>query len=295
MKKNKVIIIIFVTFLSFIFGGGCYYFFYLSNKSSGKGKEIDFYKFACSVCLLRLQEIANEQKKTIEENVNQEELAKNVEILINQGIWDWLFGVDLKECLEDNTQRIQNTFQPQIDELLEKVRKKEKKIESFDKELEKILEEMKKESLKNIKKYIEITKRIKEEAEKPMPLFAMWIVLLPLAIICPLISFFIVNFLREKFCYVTKIYEEGGTEISTTEECFSKKLDPIFLMLICFPLQFLIFPLINCLFSLKMSTLREIYKHYFYNCFKLIFLILMFFGFNCFLGVRCCCDDNKSN
>ena len=276
MKKNKVVIIILATFLSFALGGGCYYFFCPSK---------DVYEIAQNDASLLFQKLADYERKVIaEKNINQEIIDKNTEILQNQGIWNGLnFEPDYEKYLDDYRSS-EVAYQLRISELLKKV-KKEKDLESFREELKKLSEEAKEKINKNVEAFAKLANRIQEEAEKPMPISAAWIGLLFLAITCPIISFYIQEKLQEKFHLTLNC----GACITSP-----KVLNSIFLMIICFPLQFLIFPLINCLFSLKMRTLREIYKHYTYNPLKLIFLALSFICFNCLLGIRCCCNDNSS-
>ena len=287
MNKNKVIIIILATFLSFALGGGYYYFFCLSSKNEevhvpeDKNKEVsvpeDVYEVAQNDVSLFLQKIVDyEQKAFNEKNINQEIVDKNMKILLDQGLWKGLgFESEYREYL-DKFQSSQDTFALRISELLEKV-KKEKNLESFREELEKLSEETKKDINENVETFAKFANRAQEEAEKPMPISATWIGLLFLAIICPIISFYILKFLRESL---------------NCEVCVkSKVLNIIFLMIICFLLQFLIFPLINCLFSLKMSTLKEIHKHYRNNNFKSLFLCVMFICLNCSFGFECCREE----
>ena len=269
MNKSKLVIIILATFLSFVFGGGYYYFFWLSSKNKEVSVPENVYEIAQNDVLLFFQKLMDyEQKVANEKNINQEIINKNAKILKDQGIWGELgFGSDYNEYYDD-FQSSQDAFQLRISELLEKV-KKEKNLESFREELEELGEEMKEKINENVETFAKLADRIQKEAEKPMPFFATWIGLLFLAITCPIISSSILDFLQKKI---------------NCEKCTSETLDLFFLMLICFPLQFLIFPLINCLFSLKMSTLREIYKHYCNNNFKCLFLCVLFICLNCLFG-----------
>ena len=264
MKKSKVIIILLATFFSFVLGSGCYYFFYLSSKKkevsvpkSNEQKEVsapkdDVSEVANRDLLLLLQEVIDyEQKVITEKKVRQEDFEKSVEILKDRGIWDGLgveSGVDFEKYYNSTIKDSQEKFKIQLDELLKKV-EKEKNLESFRKELEKLGKERK----KDIDAFAEFAQKVQTEAEKPMPFFATWVGLVISVIICSLISIFICK-------------------------CKNKPIDSlqdaIFFMLIHLFLQFLIFPLINCLLSLKMSTFKEMYKHYFCNKSKTLFLFL---------------------
>ena len=286
MKKNKVVIIILATFFSFVFGGGCYYFFCLSgkNKKVSASKD-DVFDVAYNYLMASLQKLADyEQKIFTEKNINRENIVKNIDILQNRGVWENSnLEADYKKYLDDHQKEL-FAFKLQIDELLEKVKKKEKSLESFREELEKIGEEIKKNIDENAETFDEIAERIQKEAEKPMPFLATWIGIVVSVIICPIISYFILLSLQ-KYKWCEKKEEEGGGHI----------IDFIFTMLICLPLQSLIFPLLNCLLSLKMSCFREIYKHHFSNEFKLLFISLSFFFLNLFIGSGCCCKGGEKN
>ena len=275
MKKNKVIIIILATFLSFVLGGGCYYFFAWRTKVSvPESKEVsapedDVPEVARRDLQLFFQEIADyeqEVKAIAEKNIDRESIDKNIKILKDQGIWEELgFESEYSEYY-NNFQSSRDTFKLRISELLEKV-KKEKDLESFREELKKLSEEMKKKSVELAVMFADLAERIQSEVQPPVPFIATWIGLLFLAINCSVISFFILRFSQDN--------------IPCVRDCAKCKEDVTrdknYICLIHIFLQFLIFPLINYLFSLKMRTLREIYKHYFCNLLKLTSLALSIF------------------
>ena len=286
MEKNKVVIIILVISFSFVVGGGCYYFFRLSGKSkkvniseSDKNEKVDVsedvYEIARNDVSLLFQEIDDYEQKIVDERAfDQEDIDKNVRILKVQGIWD---GFDFESDYEDYLYAVQSSKDDakfKINKLLEKVKKKEKSLESFREELEKIGEEIKKNIDENAETFDEIAERIQKEAEKPMPFLATWIGIVVSVIICPIISYFILLSLQ-KYKWCEKKEEEGGGHI----------IDFIFTMLICLPLQSLIFPLLNCLLSLKMSCFREIY---------ILFIALSFFILNFFFSSGECCQNQNN-
>ena len=286
MDKNKLVIIFVILLSSFVVGGGCYSFFYLRNESKEiekepkeMEKESDVLEIAKKDVLLFRQQLDDYKQKVIdEEKAHQEDLEKSIEILKEQGIWegeDLGFEKSYKEYLDVIHET--GTFQLQLDELLEKV-EKEKDLASFREELEKLSEKYK----KDIDAFVELRQRIQEEAKKPVPFFATWIGLVISAITCPVVSFFILMFLKESsICKSISptIVKIGGVLIS---------------LLIGGFLQLLIFPLINCLLSLKMSSFREIYKHWFYNRYKFLFLIFFFFFLNFIIGGLACSEDSKT-
>ena len=310
MKKNKVVIITLVTFIFFALGGGCYYFFCLLDKnkkevsvSEDKNKEVgvpedknkkevsvpkDVYEIAQNDVSSAFQKIADyEQKIAAEKNINQwEDIDKSIKILQNQGIYEELsFESDYKKYL-DAVESSQEAAKLKLDELLEKVKKKEKDLASFREELEKISEEIKKNISENTEMLADLIEKIHEEAKKPVPFFATWIGLVISVITCPVVSFFILKFLKEK--KFTSYCCSGQDQDRLTNI-------GIFIgIFFAFFLQFLIFPLINCLLSLKMSSFREIYKHWFYNRYKFLFLIFFFFFLNFIIGGLACSEDSKT-
>ena len=228
MKKNKVVIIILVISFSFVVGGGCYYFFCLSGKSkkvniseSDKKKEVDVpkiekkisadknkkvdvsedvYEIARNDVSLLFQEIDDYEQKIVDKrNMHQEDIDKNVKILRDQGIWR---GFGFESDYEDYLYVVQNSKKAidlKIDKLLEKV-KKDKDLKSFREELAKIGEEFKEKINKSAETFDEIVERIQKEAEKPMPFLATWAGVIVLATICPIISYYLMLFLKKNFC-----------------------------------------------------------------------------------------------
>ena len=284
MKKSKVIIILLATFFSFVLGSGCYYFFYLSSKKkevsvpkSNEQKEVsapkdDVSEVANRDLLLLLQEVIDYGKKlSAEKNINRENISKNIEILKDRGIWEKSdLESDHKKYLDD-FQSANEAFQLQLKELLKKAKKKEKNLESFREELKKIGEENKKKSAEFVERLAKLAERIQEEVQ-PMPFLATWIGLIISVITGSIISIPILKYLEDF--------------LEDCCDCGEKN----FLVLINFFLCSLIFPLINCLLSLKISTFKEIYKHYiFYNCSKIIFLILSVILIPYFIV---CCEEN---
>ena len=265
MKKNKVVIIILATFFSFVFGGGCYYFFCLSgkNKKVSASKD-DVFDVAYNYLMASLQKLADyEQKIFTEKNINRENIVKNIDILQNRGVWENSnLEADYKKYLDDHQKEL-FAFKLQIDELLEKVKKKEKSLESFREELEKICEKMKKRDVESLEIFAELVERIKKEVN-PDAFLVTWKGVIVSALICPLISFFILFLCQSYLCSSSKKKEEG----------WRRYKDDIFLIIINIFMQFLIFPLFNCLLSLKMSVFKEIFKHYISNYFKPILLLV---------------------
>ena len=252
LKKNNVdkIVITLAVFVSLLpFGIWCY----RSFRSSHENKEIIEVRRDLSLFLQQLDDY--EQKVIEEKKVRQDDFEKNIEILKDQGIWDGLLiesgstkvEVDFEEYYNSTIKDSQEKFKIQLGKLLEKL-EKEKNLESFRKELEKLGKERK----KDVDAFAEFAQRVQTEAKKPIPFFATWVGL-EISIATCLIVTFIILFLSSQKYPSLLLY-----------------LFPI----IYFPSQFLIFPLINCLLSLKMSTLRETYKHYFANKFKTFSLFI---------------------
>ena len=252
---NKKVVIIFAILLSFfIVGGGCYFLLRRNKVQEIEKEEPDVLKVAKKDIFLCCQQLDDYKQKVIDENkVRQEDLEKSIKILKDQGIWDNEIFFDKRylDVIQES-----DAFQLQLYELLQKV-ETEEDLKSFRAELEKLSEKRK----KDIDAFVEFGQRIKKEAEKPMPFFATWTGLAILAIIGPLISFFICQHLCQKQDEKDKDYCWAITILFVTH----------------FFLQFLIFPLLNCLLSLKISSFREVYKHYFINVSKLLFLCLLFF------------------
>ena len=314
MNKNKNKLVLLFLSLFVIGGGGCYSLFYSRNKEFFKEeKKPDILEIAKKDILLLCQQLDDyEQKVSDEKRVRQEDLEKSIEILKDQGLWDneIFFSRDYKEFL-DTVQSAIKAFQLQLDELLKKV-EKEKNLESFREELAKIGEEHK----KRIDLFTNLAEKIRKEAQPMPFFATWIGLVISAAICSLISFFilniykgqiFIPNSLNKRKKNLDPNFQkrerqgkktEGQPAIRLTEEdfkeikgdseeikgnCFEDWIEDKYIMgimgflfVIHLPLQFLIFPLINCLLSLKISTFRETNKHYIINYSKFFFLCFSF-------------------
>ena len=264
MVMIKRIVIAFVIFLVLlVIGRGCYRSFRLPEENENIEVKIDglqdkienIPEIAREDYLLFLDQLEDDEKEAFrKKKVDRKNLKKNIETLKEQGIWDGLYiepesEVDFEKyycSLQDS----QKAFRLRLDRLLKKV-EKEKDLASFREELEKLRQERK----KYIDVFAEFGYRIQEETKEPMPFFATWIGLGISVAISLIVSLIIVVLLRKN-----NNFSECLLAIS------------ISFLIIHLLSQLLIFPLINCLLSLKMSSFKETYKHYSSNKFKNVFL-----------------------
>ena len=326
-EKNKdKIVIIFTFFLSFLVLGFCGYrsFRLLNEKDEEivrvgnlqyKAKNIP--KFARQDFLLFAQQLDVDEKKAFKiKKVDRQNIERNIKILKDQGIWDGLIfglkGISFEEYYR-SFQDSQKAFQLQLDELLKKVENKED-LESFREELEKLRQK----HSEDIDVFVDFAKEIQEEAQKPIPFFATWIGIGISVAICLIVTF-ILTVATQKNGKIKAILDAADKKPSLKkvlpETIREQVLDYLFCFLtFCFfavylPLQFIIFPLLNCLLSLKISSFRETYKHYFYNKFKtfslfmtpVIWAIMMLLTHGLSYGCLklyykfCNCNENKLN
>ena len=292
MNKNKVVIIFIIFFLLFL--GQCYRSFYLSNKDEEIEVKIDNFQYkakdvpeiARQEFFLFLNQVDNDEKRIFKrKKVDRQNLKKNIEILKKQGIWDGLLiesDIDFEEYYR-SLQDSQKTFQLQLDELLKKV-EEEKNLASFREELKKLRQKYK----EDIDVFAEFAFRIQKEAKEPMPFFATWAGIGISIAICLTVSFIFSSLSfndwseRRKAMWSVKKDRRVLQRIKMEyeKERKGKCLGTLFLIflaffIIYFPLQFQIFPLLNCLLTLKMRSLREIYKHYLSNKFKFFSLFII--------------------
>ena len=325
-KKNiDKIVIILITFLSFLFlGQWCYRSFYSPNKDGEiieikvdnfqyKAKNIP--EIARKDFLLFVQQLdADEKKIFAKKKVDRKNIEKNIEILKDQGIWDGLLieseamraEVDFEEYY-NFIQDLQNNFQLKLDRRLKWV-EKEKDLESFRAELK----ELRVKHRKDTNLLAEFAQKIQEEAEKPMPFFATWIGIAISVIICLIVCLLFSGIPGTEISNKIKGEIEKKTHLALDEvvaelkeftideaKKYSKSLIVLFLA-VYFPLQLLIFPLID---SLLLLSLREPYKYRFYNKIKLslffvfpviLTLIVTLFLFLSKIFIFCgCCIPNE--
>ena len=282
IKRNRNrIVIIFVIFLSLLLIGQCFYYFFCLPKENEKIEaKIDGIQYeienvseiARKDFLLFLDHLKADEKEAFrKKKVDCDHLDENIETLKDQGIWNVLRvkpGVNF-ESYYCSLQDSQKAFLFQLDELLEKV-EKEKDLASFREGLEKLRQEHQ----KYTDVFAEFGYRIQEETKEPMPFFASYAGIGISVAISSIVSFLIFQLL---------VFHQKKE---------NKDPDLITLLLLSSSfylfLLFLVFSLINCLLSLKMSPLKEIYKHYFCNkvkTFSLFFIpvLAMFILFLVFI------------
>ena len=247
-NKNKIVII-FVVFLSFVFFvfGGLYYF---KDFKDEVPEEKNILQTTQEEILIFQQKIDDyQQKVNNEKKINQENIRKNIETLKNLGIWDW-FKKDYKEYL-DAVESSQKTTKLKLNELLEKVKKKEKDLASFREELEKLRQERKKNIDEKADILVKISEKMKEEVEKPMPFFATWTAVILLSIICTIICI---------ICFRKILYEKGEALSFFGASCGLSFASEIIIILFCI--------------LLKPNRFREAHKRHF-SCPKALFLLLI--------------------
>ena len=261
IKRNRDrIVIIFTIFLSLLVVGKCFYYSFRSPEENEKievkidglqDKIENIPEIAREDYLLFLDQLEDGEKEAFrKKKVDRKNLKKNIETLKEQGIWDGLYiepesEVDFEKyyCLLQDSQK---AFRLRLDRLLKKV-EKEKDLASFREGLEKLRQERK----KYIDVFAEFGYRIQEETKEPMPFFASYAGIGISVTISLIVSLII----------AIQKHSSGAL--------------PISFLIIHLLSHLLIFPLINCLLSLKMSSFIETYKHYFANKFKSFFLLII--------------------
>ena len=245
-KKNKIkIVIIFTIFLYFLVLGYCYRSFHSSNKDEeieicGFRYEIKGVpKIARQYFLMFAQGLKDHEEKVFKKRkLKRQDVEKNIKILKDQGIWDGLTFELKEEGFAEHyrsLQESQKAFQLQFEEFLEKVKEaKNLNLESLENLLQENILALNTEYSINSHNLVCFAKIVQEEVGISVA-------------ICLIASL------------IFTLLQRSDTR---------KHLSVLLFFIIYIPAQFIIFPLLNCLLSLKMSYFKEIYKHYSCNKFK---------------------------